>query len=211
MDLKLFHAAASPFVRKVVVAARERGLFERLELIAAAPLPIRRDPQVARHNPSGKIPCLLLPDGSALFDSRVITAWIDAQGQDGEALYPVEGEARFRVLTLEALADSILDAAILLRSEETLRPEPLRWPDWSAGQAAKITAGLDALERSWGPCLGQSFHAGAIATACALGYLDFRLPGMEWRSGRPALAGWYEQILVRPSMRLSDPALAAVA
>ncbi len=206
VSLKLFHAAASPFARKVVVAAHERGIAGQLELIPAAPSQVRRDEAVARHNPAGKIPCAVLPDGEPMFDSRVITAWVDANGISGPALYPDAPGLRFRVLTLEALGDAIMDAAILIRAETVLRPEPLRWDDWTAGQVAKIAAAADALEGPWAELLDQGFHAGSISAACALAYLDFRLPELGWREGRERLAAWHAKAAGRPSIAATSPA-----
>ncbi|WP_171060985.1 glutathione S-transferase C-terminal domain-containing protein, partial [Poseidonocella sp. HB161398] len=109
------------------------------------------------------------------------------------------------VLTLEALGDAILDACLLCRYETAMRPEALRWQEWFDGQMAKIDSGLDALETRWFALLEDGFHAGSIAAACALGYLDFRFPEKDWRNGHPKLAAWFAEASERPSMKASFP------
>lgn len=202
MTIRLFFSPASPFVRKVMVMAHERGV--QIEKLAAAAWPVKRDPNIVRHNPSGRVPAALLPDDSPLFDSRVICAYVDAQGITGETLYP-QGDSRFAVLTLEALADGLLEAALLHRYENVLRPEEKRWDDWSRGQMEKVDSALDDLESRWLGLLQSGFHAGAVATACALGYLDFRFADKDWRSGHPALADWFGAISLRPSLAQTVP------
>ena len=203
MTLRIFFSPASPFVRKAMVAALERGV--EIEKLPSAAWPVKRDPNIVRHNSTGKVPCLLLDDDTPVFDSRVISAFIDAQGTAGETLYP-QDERRFTVLTLEALGDSILEAALLHRYENVLRPEDKRWDDWARGQMEKVDSGLDDLEGRWFDVLSAGFHAGSIAAACMLGYLDFRFADKDWRSGHPRLAKWFAEVSERPSMKASFPA-----
>ena len=106
---------------------------------------------------------------------------------------------------MEALADSILDAALLCRYESVLRPQQFFWEDWYRGQMEKVDSGLDALEHNWFPEISADFHAGAIAAACALGYLDFRFADKDWRSGHPELARWFSEVSQRPSMTSTLP------
>jgi glutathione S-transferase len=204
MMIRLFFSPASPYVRKVMVAAHERGVADQVEKLPSAAWPVKRDPDIVRHNSTGKVPCALLKDDQPLFDSGVITAWIDAHGISGTALYP-QDDRRFSVLTLEALGDSILDAALLHRYENVLRPEDKRWDDWSRGQMEKIDSGLDDLEGRWFDLLSDGFHAGAVAVACMLGYLDFRFVDKDWRSAHPKLAAWFEKVCQRPSMMATMP------
>ena len=200
--MKLFHAAASPFVRKCLVAADELGLRDRIELVSAAAHPVKRDAAIVAHNPLGKIPTLITDDGAVLYDSRVICEYLNALGH-GE-LVPPEGSKRFAVLVEQSLADGIMDAAVLARYETVVRPEPLRWSDWLEGQLAKITAGLDALEARV-PTLGDRVDLGTIAFGCALGYLDFRFASLGWRSKHPDAAAWFERFGTRPSMVKTRP------
>ncbi|MCL7466357.1 glutathione S-transferase [Phaeovulum sp. NW3] len=205
MTIRLFFSPASPYVRKVMVAAHERGLADQVEKLPSAAWPVKRDPEIVRHNSTGKVPCAVLADDTPLFDSRVITAWLDARGLAGDSLYP-QDDRRFAVLTLEALADSMLDAALLHRYECVLRPEDKRWEDWARGQMEKIDSGLDDLEGRWFALLSDGFHAGAVAVACTLGYLDFRFSEKDWRSTHPKLAAWFGSISERPSMVATAPA-----
>jgi glutathione S-transferase len=142
--LKIYHAAASPFVRKCLVAATELGLRDRIELVSAAAHPVNRDKSVVARNPLGKIPTLITDDGNVLYDSRVICEYLNEQG-DGH-LIPRTTESRWAVLCEQALADGVMDAAVLTRYETFARPEALRWKDWITGQLEKVTSGLDALE-----------------------------------------------------------------
>lgn len=203
MTLRIFFSPASPFVRKAMVAAHERGV--ELEKLASAAWPVKRDPNIVRHNSTGKVPCLLLEDDTPIFDSRVISTFIDAQGTTGDTLYPQDSR-RFTVLTLEALSDSILEAALLHRYENVLRPEDKRWDDWARGQMEKVDSGLDDLEGRWFDSISEGFHAGAIAAACMLGYLDFRFSDKNWRNQHPRLAQWFAEVSERPSMQATFPA-----
>ncbi|MHA6689609.1 glutathione S-transferase [Devosia sp. A449] len=203
--LKLFFSSASPYVRKVMVAAIERGVDDQIEFLAAAASPINRDQNIVAHNPTGKVPTAILPNGRALFDSRVICQYVDVMAGGG-VLYP-QGERYFDVLTLEALADGLLDAAILLRYETMTRPEALRWPEWMQGQSDKIGSCLAALENGALDEIEGEFHAGAIAVACALGYLDLRFAARNWRAEAPKLAVWFAAVSQRPSLQRTVPVL----
>lgn len=202
--MKLFYSPTSPFVRKVSVTAMEKGVNDRIERIDAAANPIDRDQRVVTHNPSGKVPCMLTDEGMALYDSRVICAYIDSLSPE-PALMPADAVDRMKAMTLEALADAILDAAVLCRYEVAMRPEEKRWNEWYRGQMEKITSGLDALEGKWREVLAGPMTVGTIAVGCALGYLDFRFADMGWRETHPALAQWYATFGARPSMTETVP------
>ena len=203
--MKLFYSQTSPFVRKCLVAAHELGIAERLELVPAAAHPVSRDRSVVDKNPLGKIPTLVTDDGSVLFDSRVICEYLNAVG-DGHLL-PAAGEARFAVLTDQALADGLMDAAVLVRYEAVARPESLRWADWSGGQMEKVISALSDFERRAAP-RERGIDLGSIALGCALGYLDFRYADFGWRERHPSMARWYEQFAARESMTKTQPAAA---
>ncbi len=200
--MKLFYAAASPFVRKCLVSARELGLRERLELVPAAAHPVNRDQAVVAHNPLGKIPTLITDDGTVLYDSRVICEYLNGLG-DGH-LIPQQGPQRWSVLVDQALADGLMDAAVLTRYENAARPEALRWTDWMAGQLDKVTCGLADIELRVGAFAGR-VDLGTIAIGCALGYLDFRFASFGWREKYPTTARWYAQFEERESMRTTRP------
>jgi glutathione S-transferase len=200
--MKLFYSQTSPFVRKCLVSAHELGIAERLELVPAAAHPINRDRSVVDKNPLGKIPTLVTEEGQALFDSRVICEYLNALG-DGHLL-PAAGEARFTVLADQALADGLMDAAVLARYESVLRPENLRWSDWSGGQMQKVISTLADFERRAAAREGR-IDLGTIALGCALGYLDFRYAELGWRERHPSMARWYEQFAARESMTKTRP------
>lgn len=199
--MHLISSPTSPFVRKVRVLLHETGLADRVSETPAATTPFATAPDVAAANPLGKIPALLREDGPALHDSRVICRYLDAQA--GAQLYP---EARlWNVLTLEAIADGIMEAAVLMVYEERLRPDPVRYEPWVEAQWAKIARALDALEGRWISHLSGPLDMGQIAVACALGYLDFRHGARAWRDGRPALGAWFDTFATRDSMIRTAP------
>ncbi len=177
--MKLYYSATSPFVRKCLVSAHELGLRERIELQPAAPHPVNRDRALVVCNPLGKVPTLVTDDGAVLYDSRVICEYLNALG-DGH-LIPAEPAARWSILRDEALADGMLEAAVLVRYETFARPESLRWKDWIDGQMDKVTCGLTEIEKRAG-AFNQRIDLGTIAIGCALGYLDFRFAALGWRN-----------------------------
>ena len=199
--MKLFYSAASPYVRKVMVVAHETGQAEGIEKVATTLTPVKRDPAVASANPLSKLPTAVTDDGIALYDSRVICEYLDAQA--GGKLFG-QGAARWRALARQAAADGLLDAALLSRYEELLRPEASRSAEWLGGQAAKINAALDQFEKD-ADALSGSVDIGGIAVGCALGWLDFRFSGWGWRDKRPKLAAWFKQFEERPSMQATRP------
>jgi glutathione S-transferase len=201
--VKLYSSLASPFARKVRVCARELGLAARLEEINTAVLPQQPNRELMKVNPLIKLPALVADDGLVLFDSPVICEYLDALAGGGR-LFPSGGAARWSALRLQALADGILDAAILCRYETVMRPQELRWSDWIDGQKTKWHEGLDFLEREAASLHGDP-TIGSITAACALGWLDFRWGEDDWRQGRPGLAAWYERFAARASMQDTLP------
>ncbi|WP_292895426.1 MULTISPECIES: glutathione S-transferase [unclassified Nitratireductor] len=204
MTLRVFFSPASPFVRKVFVAAHEKGIADQLEKLPSNAWPVKRDPVIVRENPSGKVPTALLDDGTALFDSRVICAYVDSMS-GAMPLLPEDPAKRFQAMTLEALADSILDAALLCRYESVLRPSEFYWQLWHDSQMEKVDSGLDDLQKRWLPHLTGAPTLGSIAVACALGYLDFRFADKPWRKDRADLAAWFAEFSCRPSMKATMP------
>lgn len=201
--MKLFHNIASPFVRKVRILAVETGLASRIELVQSVFTPVSPDTDLFASNPLGKIPTLMLDDGTALFDSRVICEYLDTL-HEGPKMFPPEGEARWAALTRQALADGILDAAVGTRYELALREPSRQWPEWIENQRQKYRRSLDALEAE-AASLDGALDIGVITAACALGYLDFRYPDEGWRDTRPGLARWYASFSERESMRTTAP------
>ena len=199
--MKLRYSTTSPYVRKVTVVALETGLDERIERIATNTADPASDHD--KDNPLGKVPALILDDGQRLYDSPVICEYLDSL-HDGAKVFPAAGPERWQALRQQALADGILDAAVLRMLEQKRRPEPLRWDAWVALQGRKIGKALDQLEAE-AEGLAGPLTIGRIAVACALGYLDFRAPDEDWRAGRPKLAQWFAAFSERPSMQATLP------
>ena len=203
-NMTLFHNPASPFVRKVRVLLAETGQQGRVALHGCMPTPVNPDAQVVQGNPVGKIPALRLADGTVLHDSRVILDYFDHQ-HVGNPLIPRDGSARWRRLTLASMADGIMDAAVLVRYETALRPVEKQWDQWLDEQRKKIRRSLAELETDAIAELTSHFDIAAISVACALGYLDFRHPDLQWRVDNPQLAAWYVDVSQRPSMLETQP------
>ncbi len=201
--MKLYYSSASPYVRKVMVTAIETGLESKIETVPATVAPNKPNAEVAHDNPLMKVPTLVTDGGEALFDSRVICEYLDSL-HGGRKLIPASGGERWRVLGLQALGDGILDAGLLTRYETFLRPENLRWNDWTSGQSLKITQSLDMLDKE-SELLAGAINLGQIAVACAIGWLEFRKPLGDIRPGRPKLFKWYDELLKRPSMQATLP------
>jgi glutathione S-transferase len=201
--MKLFHSPASPFVRKVIATAIELGLDDRLERLPSTASPIKRDENVAAFNPTGKVPTLIADDGSVLFDSRAICEYLDAI--DGRnRIFPPPGPARWHALTEQALGDALLDAALLTRYETLIRPPELQWQAWKDGQLRKVAAALEVIDGA-ADGYAERFDIGTLTLACALGYLDFRFPQLEWRNRHLRAAVWFARVSERPSLRRSVP------
>ncbi|AZD95388.1 MULTISPECIES: glutathione S-transferase [Pseudomonas] len=203
-SMTLFHNPASPYVRKVMVLLHETGQLDRVALHASQLTPVNPDAALNQDNPLGKIPALRLADGNVLYDSRVILDYLDQQ-HVGNPLIPREGSARWRRLTLAALADGIMDASVLIRYELALRAPEKHWELWLDGQRDKIRRALTVLEADAIAELASHFDVAAISVACALGYLDFRHPDLQWRDAQPQLAAWYAEVSQRPSMLATQP------
>jgi glutathione S-transferase len=198
--MKLFYSPTSPFVRKVLVTAFETGMEPRIERIQVNPW--EPGEQLTTVNPLGKVPALMTPSGMMLYDSPVICEYLDSL-HGGAPLLPPSGDERWLVLRLQALADGFLDAAVLWRME-SMRPDGERSTRWMTFQRDTVMRGLAELEKeaaTWDPTV----NLGRIAAACALGYLDFRFAGEEWRKNHPVLARWYEPMQARPSMQQTAP------
>lgn len=200
--MQLYFNPASPYVRKVRVAAHELGLGGKIELIGISLTPVSPHDALRSSNPIGKIPALITDDGAALYDSPVICEYLDALA-GGNRIFPPAGPARWTALRRQALADGIMDAAVLMRYEETVRPKELRWQNWVDGQLLKVRTALDSLERE---NLEGVFDIGTIAITCALGYLDLRFASEGWQASRPRLAAWAAAVGKRPSVAATAPA-----
>lgn len=204
--MKLIGATSSPYARKVRIVMAEKKLDYEfvLEDVWAA------DSTIAQSNPLGKVPCLVMEGGEALFDSRVIVEYLDTLSPVGK-LIPAVGRERAEVKTWEALADGVLDAAVLARLEANWagRRKSERSQAWIDRQRGKIDASLKAMSQGLGDkpfCAGIYLSLADIAVGCALGYLAFRFPDIDWRSTYPNLAKLYDKLMTRPSFTETRPA-----
>lgn len=201
--MKIFYSQTSPYVRKCLVAAHHLGLSGRIEKLPSAAHPVTRDQTIIPHNPLGKVPTFFTDDGTVLYDSRVICEYLNDLAKGN--LFPATAPARWRALTDQALADGILDAALLVRYELTVRDEGKRFQPWVDGQMDKIRTGLARFEQTI-DADPKRVDIGTISLACALGYLDFRFADLGWRASHPGLKGWYEAVAVTPAMEATKPA-----
>ena len=203
--MKLIGSTTSPYVRKVRIVMAEKKLDYQfvLENVWAA------DTTMPESNPLGKVPCLVMEAGEAVFDSRVIVEYLDTLSPVGK-LIPIQGRERAEVKTWEALADGLLDAAILARLEATWdgRTEGQRSSVWIDRQMSKIDAVLKAMSTGLGDkpfCSGVHFSLSDVATGCALGYLDLRFAAIDWRGRHPNLARLQEKLVQRSSFIDTNP------
>lgn len=203
--MKLIGATTSPYVRKVRVVMAEKKLDYHfiLEDVWSA------GTQIGTSNPLGKVPCLVMEGGEAVFDSRVIVEYLDTLSPVGK-LIPTQGRERAEVKTWEALADGLLDAAVLARLETTWpgRTDEQRSQAWTDRQLGKIEASLKSMSQGLGEkpfCSGIHFSLSDVAVGCALGYLDFRFPVIDWRSSYPNLARLADKLNQRQSFIDSKP------
>lgn len=189
--MKLYHAAPSPFVRKVHMAALELGLMDRISLVATHVTPGRENDDYAEQvNPLRKIPALETDDGMVLYDSTVICEYLNHL-EGSHKLIPEHGAERWRVLTAQTLANGIMEAGVLLRYETFLRPEERRWSVWVDEQWEKISNALAWFDKHSND---STMTIDKIALACALGYLDFRFDYYMWRERYADLCSWHETV-----------------
>jgi glutathione S-transferase len=200
--MKLFAAPASPFARKAVVVMLEAGLEDKVVVVPAAGNAVDPGTMPVDVNPLGKIPALLCDDGRTIYDSVVICRYLAELALP--QIYPT-GPVLWDSLTIEATADGIMDASVLMVYETRLRPEEMRFAPWVEGQWVKIIRTLDVVERRWIDHLSGPLDIGQIALACALGHLDLRHDARQWRTGRPKLAAWAANFAQRPSMVATHP------
>jgi glutathione S-transferase len=195
--MKLLGSLASPYVRKVRVVLAEKKLdYEFVLENVWSP-----DTTIGLSNPLGKVPCLIMEDGGAMFDSRVIVEYLDTMSPVGK-LIPTQGRGRASIKCWEALADGILDAGIAVRLEMTQRPESERSPAWMARQMTKVKNGVQAMSVGLGDapfCTGTKMTLADVAVGCTLGWLAFRFPELTWRDDYANLARLFDKLSERKS------------
>lgn len=201
--MKLIGSLTSPYVRKVRIVMVEKKLdYEFVEENVW-----RADTSIQQFNPLGKVPCLIMEDGGAMFDSRVIVDYLDTLTPVGK-LIPAQGRERAGVKSWEALADGVMDAAILVRLEKTLRPVEQQSQDWIDRQMSKVEAGLKAMSTGFAEtpfCAGNQYTLADVAVGCALGWLTFRFPEINWREQYPNLDKLFEKLSERQSFKDTVP------
>lgn len=187
-----------------MVAAREAGVIDQIEILSVATTPVDPNQDIAAANPTGKIPTMVLSDGRVVFDSRVICEYIETLNT-GIKLYPSHPDSLLAAQTLHALGDAIMDAGVGTRYELVVRPQDLQWDRWVKGQKVKITASLDYLEDQCLEVLNGPITIGHVAIACALDYIEFRGVVTDWRTGHDGLADWAARFSERDSMKATVP------
>ena len=197
--MKLFWSKASPYARKVRIVIREHQLLDQIEEVTVDAF--TDPPDLLQASPLGRVPVLLLDDGTGLYDSRVICAYLDELG--GGGMVPSDPADRLSVMRAQALGDGTMDLAVSLALERR-KPEGERTPTFVARWRGQLVRAVDAIAGQL-PLLPRSFHLGHAAFASALGYLDFRHPDFNWRDGRPTLAEWYLEVGARPSLATTLP------
>lgn len=200
--MQLIGSLTSPFVRKVRIVAAEK--FIEYELVVD--IPWNEDSRVSEYNPLGKVPVWVQEDGKTLFDSRVIVEYLENVSPVGHLL-PKEARPRIAVKRWEALADGVCDAAALIFMERK-RPDAQQNPEWITRQMAKVDAGLkmmsdDLGNQTW--CTGDFFSLADIAVGCALGYLEFRFPEIDWRRQHHKLSELFDRLMQRPAFKDTVP------
>ncbi|MFC0167357.1 glutathione S-transferase N-terminal domain-containing protein [Pseudoduganella danionis] len=201
--MKLIGSLASPYVRKVRVVLAEKKLDYQfvLENVWAA------DTTIDQLNPLGKVPSLIMEDGDVLIDSRVMVEYLDTLTPVCKLL-PPNGRERADIKCWEALADGVLDAAILVRLERTQRPPELQSEQWIERQMRKVHQGLEVVAARLGEspyCAGIHYSLADVAVGCMLGWLSFRFPEIDWRGSHPNLARLYDKLSERQSFKDTIP------
>jgi glutathione S-transferase len=210
--MRLFWSPRSPFVRKVMIVLHETDQADRVTLERTPVAMSAPNDTVMKTNPLNKIPTLVLGDGRALFDSRVICEYLDRQ-HTGPRLFPADPDAYFQALTWQALGDGLLDVLLIWRNWHQDRGLPFNdaTDPYLAAFAHKVHTTLDVLDAAATELAGTGLTIGHVAIGCALGHLDFRWPRIDWRAGRPRATAWFDELSRRPALQLTVPVDDAVA
>ncbi len=201
--MKLTFSAASPFARKVRIAAIELGLIDKIELVPTTVAPTQTSEDYARINPLKKLPALILDNGEVLLDSYVITEYLDELAGGGK-LIPASGAIRWRVKSEHSLLQGMLDSMLLCRYERMVRPQGLQWQAWSDDHWNRAWSGMAHFEKQ-PDMLSRPLDVAQIGLVCVLGYADFRFADCGWRKAYPNLDAFHQKMLERPSVKISVP------
>jgi glutathione S-transferase len=201
--VKLTFSPASPFARKVRIAAIELGLIDKIEFVPATVVPGTPNDEYSRINPLKKLPALILDNGDVILDSYVITEYLDELAGGGK-LIPASGAMRWRVKSEHSLLQGMLDSMLLCRYERMVRPQGLQWQAWSDDHWNRAWSGMAHFEKH-PDVLSRPLDVAQIGLVCVLGYADFRFADCGWRKSYPKLDACYQKMLERPSVKVSVP------
>jgi len=201
--MKLTFSPASPFARKVRIAAIELGLIDKIEFVPTAVVPGQANDEYKRINPLKKLPALILDNGDVIIDSYVIVEYLDELAGGGK-LIPASGPNRWKVKSDHSLLQGMLDSMLLCRYEKMVRPQGLQWQAWSDDHWSRAWSGMARFDKQ-ADVLSRPLDIVQIALTCVLGYADFRFADCGWRKAYPGLDAFHERMLSRPSVRISVP------
>ena len=202
-SMKLTFSPASPFARKVRIAAIETGLIDKIEFTTATVAPAQANEEYSKITPLKKLPVLILDNGDVILDSYVIVEYLDELAGGGK-LIPASGPERWKIKSDHSLLQGMLDSMLLCRYEGMVRPEPLRWKAWSDDHWNRAWTGMARFENK-PDVLSGPFNIAQIGLVCVLGYADFRFADCGWRKAYPKLDAFYQKMLERPSVKISVP------
>ena len=201
--MKLTFSLASPFARKVRIAAIELGLIDKIEFVPTAVAPGQPNEQYSHINPLKKLPALILDNGDVIINSYVIVEYLDELAGGGK-LIPASGANRWKVKSDHSLLQGMLNSMLLCRYEKMVRPQGLQWQAWSDDHWNRAWTGMARFEKQ-ADVLSRPLDIVQIALACVLGYADFRFADCGWRKAYPKLDAFHERMLSRPSVKISVP------
>ena len=201
--MKLTFSPASPFARKVRIAAIETGLIDKIEFTPATVAPGQANEEYSKITPLKKLPVLILDNGDVILDSYVIVEYLDELAGGGK-LIPTSGPERWKVKSDHSLLQGMLDSMLLCRYEGMVRPEPLRWKAWSDDHWNRAWTGMARFENK-PDVLSGPFNIAQIGLVCVLGYADFRFADCGWRKAYPKLDAFHQKMMERPSVKISVP------
>ena len=201
--MKLTFSPASPFARKVRIAAIELGLIDSIEFVPTTVVPGTPNDEYSKLHPLKKLPALILDNGEVLVDSYVIVEYLDELAGGGK-LVPASGAARWKVRSDHSLLQGMLDSMLLCRYENAVRPEALRWKAWSDDHWNRAWKGMARFEQQT-EMLSRPLDISQIALTCVLGYADLRFADCGWRKAYPKLDAFHQKMLERPSVKISQP------
>jgi glutathione S-transferase len=202
--MKLSFSPASPFARKVRIAAIELGLIDKIEFISATVVPGQPNDEYSRITPLKKLPVLILDNGDVILDSYVITEYLDELAGGGK-LIPASGDIKWNVKSDHSMLQGMLDSMLLCRYEKMVRPEPLRWQAWADDHWARAWNGMARFDKQAEMLARPQLDIAQIGLVCVLGYADFRFADCGWRKAFPNLDAFHARMMERPSVKISVP------